>query len=195
MLYQKELKIKIFLILSFILNIYCSVIQQYIQSDVLNYENLNINDVKVNLNCPGNEYITTRNGCAKENRDKIIIYSNDSKGYCIKKQTSKRIEVTKNYNECNKFKFDYIGHDTFKLFSENSDDHIIDKFGNWEWGKGSIPAVEVWDSNSGDLCITFYETDYVGGVPLGRYLSMGVYDNGQLFSGPKGKFYWYAELI
>lgn len=191
---QKSIKVKLFLFLFFIIKIYCSIIQQYIINDV------KINDIKIYnddyvktlINCPGNQYITCINGCAKENQDKIIIYSSNSK-YCIKKKSSNKIEVTENYNECNRFKFDYTGNDKFKLFDENSNNYIIDKFGNWEWGRAF--ETEVWDSNSGELSIMANECDYVGGVVLCQKLSMGVYDNGHLFSGTKGKFHWYAEKI
>lgn len=169
MVIKSNLKSLLIISVFFITKIYCSVIQQYIQNEVLNYENskyLNINDVKTKLSCPGNYYITCVNGCALENKDKIKICDIKNPNLCIKRKDSSRdIKLTTNPNEYNKFMFDYVGHDAFKLFSENSRDYIANHFGSWQWRTGNYEP-EVWDSNSGTLSINMVTCEYIGGTTI-----------------------------
>lgn len=123
MLLQNKLKRLIIIFIYFTIKINCNIIYQN--------KNFNVNNIETKISCPGNYYITCVNGCALENRDKIKICSIGNPNLCIKKKGSSRdIEFTTNSGEYNKFMFDYVGHDAFKLFSENSRDYIADHFGS-----------------------------------------------------------------
>lgn len=197
MIYQKGLEILFLLFFTFIVNVYCIVVQKNIHKQTISdYEGpkyFDTNNIKINRDCPGNNYITAINGCALENRDKIIICRDDYPESCIKKRGSQTIEVTTNHNEYNKFKFDYVGNDGFKLFSENSNHYIIDKFGSWVWQSNGFP-VEVWDASDGRLCITFDECHSANGIPWCMYFSMA-YNGDRMSSFPKGHYGWTAKIV
>lgn len=168
MIEYKRLKIKLFITLLFILNIYCNQLDinnvDQKNYNVTKLKEININNMNITItngksvnsgpyNCPGNQYITSINGCALENSNEIRICDINNHNRCIKRKGSGYdVEITTDPNQYNRFKFDYTGNDKFEIYNQGSNIFIsLYHTDSFQWRRTF--ETKIYDSNNGILDI------------------------------------------